>query len=268
MGARDPFGIMELPYVASSTWSTEATHFYPTTSDTADHAHPHALFHTTPHTLCKQLCFDSRANAAAVEPTLPIFGDLHTATSIGGVLHGIAPARVLAMLEALDDLENMRTLPDGRPCSRLQRDMLASSFRSHWGISPEQYSCVCHLLDQGDLRNMKYTRTSAVPPTLLGVTPAYVAKCFATHLSGCCGSTMRVRKIQATLYGRDTCMSVWHLVKDYRHCKTVYYFDKRVLRGEISHHPLNQSGPDEDDPLDPANPLNNQGCRWHEYYAW
>lgn len=221
-----------------------------------------------PHSLHLELCFDTRVQRTAVASLgMPIFADLHLATSDGGLLHGIAPARVLAMLEALDELETMRTLPDGRPCSRQQRDMLSSSFRAHWGLTPEQYTCLCRLLDEGALRNMRSTRESAVPPTPLGIPPAYVTKCFAAHINSCCGSTMRVRKIQATLYGRDRCVSVWHLVKDCRNCKTVYYCDKRVLRGEINLHPP-QLGPDEDDPLDPGNPLNNQGCRWHEYYAW
>lgn len=120
------------------------------------------------------------------------------------------------------------------------------------------------MLDEGALRNLRSTRESFVPPTVLGVQPSYVCQSFATHVRDCCGSTMRVRKMQATLYGRDTCKSVWHLVKDCRLCKTLYYCDKRVLRGEINLHPVDGV----DDPLDPANPLNNHGCRWHEYYAW
>lgn len=79
---------------------------------------------------------------------------------------------------------------------------------------------------------------------------------------------MRVRKIQATLYGRNTCESVWHMVKDCRICKALYYCDKRVIRGYINYPPVPN-----DDPLDPANPLNmglhpanpHYGVRWHEY---
>jgi len=141
------------------------------------------------------------------------------------------------MIEALDEHENMRRRPDGQACSRSQRSILSSAFQQHWAITPAQYTCVCDLLDEGALRNMRAAREAAIPVTPLHVSPAYVRRCFASHQRDCCGRMMRVRKIQATLYGRGICESVWSMVKDCRHCKAVYYCDKRVIRGNINNPP-------------------------------
>ncbi|CAM9544470.1 unnamed protein product [Ectocarpus fasciculatus] len=153
-----------------------------------------------------------------------IWAELASATAADGVLHGLPPGRLLSMFQLLADNETMRRTTDGVSVSARQRGIFERSFMARFAVSPLQFGCVAALFDQYEGSGIIDALRNGPPPTLPGQRPAFVRRCFGPDVTYCCGSTLRVRLVMATLYCREGCFPAWHVVKECnRGCGTTYY---------------------------------------------
>lgn len=168
-------------------------------------------------------------------------------TPVGSLFHGTTPGRILVLLQALADQQNMRTTTNGMPCGLTQRRLLRSSFRAHYELTDEQYECITGVFDRGGAPNVRALFIASLPQSIEDVRPTYVRRSFVPDINRCCGRALRARKYEATVIDIDDCYEAWHVVKDcVGGCGAAYYLNKKVL----------------------AENLPGQECRHHVFYPW
>lgn len=167
--------------------------------------------------------------------------------SENAAFHGFDDTTMIVMLQELSSHANMRFDSEGRPLSLSQRNMFETSFRHNFHLSPEQFTCIADLHDRFSLDDITSARAAALPSPVVGGRPAYVSRVFSSSRTMCCGRTLRVRCVFATVYGRDSCFPAWNIVKTCREgCGARYWFDRKVLGGTFEGNP----------------------CDWIIYNAW
>lgn len=174
---------------------------------------------------------------------------LHTVTSIHEdcLFHGWPNTTMTVILQELEANRIMRFDALGRPVSEAQRCMFERSFRSNFSLSSEQWSCIVDIADRYPLGDIQLARLAALPTPVHGARPNYVRRVFASDRVKCCGRTLRVRQVSATVYARDECFAAVNLVKSCRFgCGARYFFDRKVLRGTYG----------------------AEQCDWHVFESW
>lgn len=97
------------------------------------------------------------------------------------------------------------------------------------------------------MRDVIGAYSRSLPPAVQDVAPTFVRRVFAYDKHDCCGSRMRVRRVEATVYGRDECYQTWHYVKQCMGgCAASYYLNKMTTRVETD----------------------DGGVVWHCFYPW
>lgn len=130
-----------------------------------------------------------------------------------------------------------------------QRRMLQGRFCEQFGISTPQYERLLTLCDSGGLDDFIPVDVGVSLPAAPSIRPVNPLMFLGNAESYCCGRSMRVREIVATVYDVGSCTGAVHVVKTCRgHCGVTYYYNKRVLPGII--------GPD------------NLRCNHHVYDSW
>lgn len=161
-----------------------------------------------------------------------LWADLNRVTLEDGPFAGYSETRMMVLLQELTSHDNMRFDNLGRPVSEAQQGMLERSFRDHFHLSAEQWSCITNIHDRSDLTDISSARVASLPTPMPGQRPTYVRRIFAAQRVRCCGRVLRVRWVSATVYCRDECYASWNLVKSCRQCRARYMFDKKVLSGQ------------------------------------
>ena len=83
--------------------------------------------------------------------------------------------------------------------------------------------------------------------TVEGVRSTFVKRVFADDSNFCCGSKVRVRRVEVTLYGRDECHPTWLYVNQCTGgCAAAYYANKKTSKGETD----------------------AEDVTWHCFYPW
>lgn len=158
-------------------------------------------------------------------------------TSHAGGLHGVSPAQIMVMFQALSDNRNMRYTIDGQAVLREQRCVFEAGFRHNFRLSEDQYRCLTSIYDRhsvGDVRAAFENSLRRRPSSQSGAGGGLVFQSFSPDIVRCCGRILRVSIISATVYGRAKCCTAWNVVKTCRHgCKRRYFFDKTIIPGVV-----------------------------------
>ena len=176
---------------------------------------------------------DSRVPGA-----MPLWSDLLRVTGDGGEFEGWPNMQMMVMLQHLRAQHNMRFLDDGTTAvSETLSGLHERTFRYHFSLSGEQYSCITQIYDSCDIGDIPVAYGASIPPPVVGVQPVFRRKCFTSSRNVCCNKMLRVRYKSATVYERDSVYPAWMIVKSCRDCGARYLFDRRILRGVMDSSP-------------------------------
>ena len=121
-----------------------------------------------------------------------------------GRFHATTAEKMLVLVHAFCQQENMRATPAGDASLTMRRDA-ERGFCANYHLSVAQYACLAELCRGGQVRDVFASYLRSLPPAVQGVRSTFVRRMFAHAKHSCCGSKMRVRRMGATVYGRDEC---------------------------------------------------------------
>lgn len=183
--------------------------------------------------------------------SMSLWGDLERVTSENGVFAGHSESDMLRLLEELHAKHNMRFLGDGStPVNDTQARLFETSFRQDHQLSEEQFTAIVDIFDRSGVGDQWRSQGSIPHGHPRRTRPGGAGRpCFTADRRQCCGRSLRVRWISATLYERDNCRPAWNLVKDCKGaggCGARYLYDRTVLPGRVG----------------------EEACSWHVFQPW
>lgn len=156
-------------------------------------------------------------------------------------LYGVEPQYVCVMFSALANLHNMRFTHDGRPKNKTQTREVEKNFCESYNMTKEQYKCITGLFDKGRVGNVHMAYQASLD------SPGVVRQYFDCDKTTCCGRTLQVRYVMATVYTRNDCFQTKHAAKSCRAgCGANYYLNKCVIAGFVG----------------------DKACTCHLFYPW
>jgi len=165
---------------------------------------------------------------------MTLWSDLARATGEGGEFEGWPSTQMILMLQHLRVQSNMRFSDDGQTSvSQTLRGLHERSFRKHFHLSGEQYSCITRVFDSCDVGEITAAYGASIPPPENGLPSGFRRRCFSSDKKTCCGKVLRVRYKSCTVYERDDVYAAWMVVRSCRTCGARYMFDRRILRGQV-----------------------------------
>lgn len=173
----------------------------------------------------------------------------------GDPLQGFEPTRLLVLFEHLANQLNARFTSFEQPCSLRQTRDFQDGFCAHFGLSALQYQRLLELFESCGRPAVGAAYRDSHPEHVDGIRPTYCRRYFGVDAVHCCGKTMRVRYVIATVIEVSESYPAMHIVKECQgDCKSSWYLNKRTYRGEM------------DDP--DGGPLDAQGLLFHEFYPF
>lgn len=170
-------------------------------------------------------------------------------------LHGFEPTRILVIFEALANQLNVRETTFGQPCSERQIRAFARGFCTNFDLTIAQYHRLVSLFDECGRPAIGAAYRASHPEQVSGVRPQYCRRHFGVDAVTCCGKTMRVRYVLATVIELSESYAALHIVKECQgDCRSNYYLNKRQFRGVV------------DDPE--GGPMDDQDLVFHEFYPF